>query len=226
MRRTKIVCTIGPASDDLKIIKGLLQAGMNVARLNFSHGTHEEHARRIAMIRRAAAETEKNVALMLDTKGPEIRLGFLEEEPVYLEEGFRVTLTTEKIKGDRERIPVTYSGLPGDVQRGDTILIDDGLIELEVLSKTENEILCRVVNGGEITSQKGVNVPGVVLNLPALTGKDIEDIKFGIEHNFDFLAASFVRKASDVLDIRKILEEVEPGLISLPKSKTGKLFEI
>jgi pyruvate kinase len=217
LRRTKIVCTIGPASDDLKIIKGLLQAGMNVARLNFSHGTHEEHARRIAMIRRAAAETEKNVALMLDTKGPEIRLGFLEEEPVYLEEGFRVTLTTEKIKGDRERIPVTYSGLPGDVQRGDTILIDDGLIELEVLSKTENEILCRVVNGGEITSQKGVNVPGVVLNLPALTGKDIEDIKFGIEHNFDFLAASFVRKASDVLDIRKILEEGGAGIDLIAK---------
>ncbi|HPZ43672.1 MAG TPA: pyruvate kinase [Bacillota bacterium] len=207
MRKTKIVCTIGPASDDLKILKGLLLSGMNVARLNFSHGTHEEHARRIAMIRRAAEETEKNVALMLDTKGPEIRLGFFKEEPVYLEQGARVTLTTEVIKGDRERIPVTYGGLPGDIRKGDTILLDDGLIELEVLSVLEKEILCRVVNGGKITSQKGVNVPGVKLNLPALTDKDIEDIKFGIEHNFDFLAASFVRKAADVLEIRKVLEE-------------------
>jgi len=162
LRKTKIVCTIGPASDDLKILKGLLLSGMNVARLNFSHGTHEEHARRIAMIRRAAEETEKNVALMLDTKGPEIRLGFFKEEPVYLEQGARVTLTTEVIKGDRERIPVTYGGLPGDIRKGDTILLDDGLIELEVLSVLEKEILCRVVNGGKITSQKGVNVPGKV----------------------------------------------------------------
>ncbi len=207
MRKTKIVCTIGPASDDLKTLKGLLLSGMNVARLNFSHGTHEEHARRIAMIRRAAEETEKNVALMLDTKGPEIRLGFFKEEPVYLEQGARVTLTTEEIKGNRERIPVTYGGLPRDVRKGDTILLDDGLIELEVLSALAREILCRVVNGGEITSQKGVNVPGAALNLPALTDKDIEDIKFGIEHNFDFLAASFVRKAADVLDIRRVLEE-------------------
>jgi len=207
LRKTKIVCTIGPASDDLKTLKGLLLSGMNVARLNFSHGTHEEHARRIAMIRRAAEETEKNVALMLDTKGPEIRLGFFKEEPVYLEQGARVTLTTEEIKGNRERIPVTYGGLPRDVRKGDTILLDDGLIELEVLSALAREILCRVVNGGEITSQKGVNVPGAALNLPALTDKDIEDIKFGIEHNFDFLAASFVRKAADVLDIRRVLEE-------------------
>lgn len=216
MRRTKIVCTIGPASDDVEIIKELLLSGMNVARLNFSHGTHEEHARRIVIIRQAAEETKKNVALMLDTKGPEIRLGFFKEEPVCLKEGDRVTLTTEDIKGDSKLIPVTYNGLPRDVREGDKILVADGLIELKVLSTTDSKVLCLVVVGGEMTSQKGVNVPGVLLNLPALTKRDIQDIKFGIEHNFDFLAASFVRKAADVLDIRKVLEEggAEIDLIS------------
>jgi len=207
LRRTKIVCTIGPATDDLNIIRKLIQAGMNVARLNFSHGTREGHGRLFALIRRAAADTGKNVALMLDTKGPEIRLGFFKEEPVCLKEGSRVTLTTEEVKGDKERVPVSYKGLPGDVREGDIILLDDGLIELKVLSIKEKEILCQVVNGGEITSQKGVNVPGVTLNLPALTEKDIQDIRFGIKHNVDFIAASFVRKAADVLDLRRVLEE-------------------
>ncbi|OPZ75739.1 MAG: Pyruvate kinase [Firmicutes bacterium ADurb.Bin456] len=207
MRRTKIVCTIGPASDDLNTIKKLIQAGMNVARLNFSHGTQEGHGRLFALIRRAAEETGQNVALMLDTKGPEIRLGFFKEEPVRLEDGATVALTTQQVAGDKERIPLSYEGLPGDVRKGDTILLDDGLIELEVLSIKETEIFCRVVNGGEITSQKGVNVPGVTLNLPALTEKDIQDIRFGIKHNVDFIAASFVRKGSDVLDLRRVLEE-------------------
>lgn len=207
MRRTKIVCTIGPASDSVEVIKKLLLAGMNVARLNFSHGTHEEHGRRIASIRRAAGEAGKNVAIMLDTKGPEIRLGFFKEEPVVLSEGGLVTLTTEDIKGDKERIPVNYPGLPGDVRAGDTILVADGLIALKVLSTTETEIRCRVENGGELTSQKGVNVPGVAVNLPAVTEKDIQDIRFGIEQRLDFIAASFVRKAADVLAIRQILED-------------------
>ncbi len=207
MRRTKIVCTIGPASENMKMIKKLLLAGMNVARLNFSHGSHEEHGRRIAFIRRAAGEVGKNVAVILDTRGPEIRLGDFEEEPVYLEEGAQVTLTTDNIKGNKQCIPVTYRGLPRDVLEGDTILLANGLIALKVLSTTETEIRCRVENSGELTSRKGVNVPGVAVNLPAITEKDIQDIKFGIEQRVDFIAASFIRKASDVLAIRRILED-------------------
>lgn len=207
MRRTKIVCTIGPASDSEETLKNLLMAGMNVARLNFSHGTQEEHGRRIAAIRRVAEETGKNVAIMLDTRGPEIRLGYFKEEPVHLEEGAQVTLTTDAIEGDKQRIPVTHKGLPEDVREGDTILIDDGLVELRVLSATKTEINCLVGNGGELTSQKGVNVPGVVISLPAVTQKDIEDIQFGIEQNVNFIAASFVRKPADILSIRHILEK-------------------
>lgn len=207
MRRSKIVCTIGPATDDVAMIKKLLLAGMNVARLNFSHGTHAEHERRARAVRQAAAETGINVAIMLDTKGPEIRLGYFKEEPVFLEENATVTLTTETILGDRERIPVTYTGLPADVKEGDAILIADGLIELKVLSTTPTEVLCRVINGGKLTSQKGINLPGVEVNLPAVTEKDIADITFGIKQGFDFIAASFVRRASDVLAIRRVLEE-------------------
>ncbi|MCL6634747.1 MAG: pyruvate kinase [Peptococcaceae bacterium] len=217
MRRTKIVCTIGPASDSVEVIKRLLLAGMNVARLNFSHGTHEEHARRISNVRRAAGEVGKNVAIMLDTKGPEIRLGYFQEEPVTLAEGEEVTLTTEDIKGDKTRIPVNYPGLPADVRPGDTILVADGLIALKVLSASGKEIRCRVVNGGELSSQKGVHVPGVPVNLPAVTSKDVEDIKFGVEHRLDFIAASFVRKAADVLAIRQILEEAGAGLDIIAK---------
>lgn len=206
MRRTKIVCTIGPASDSLEVVKKLLMAGMNVARLNFSHGTREEHERRISIIRRAAAETGKNLAIMLDTKGPEIRLGCFKEEPVQLTEGEQFTLTTDDIMGDGSRVSVNYPGLPEDVHQGDTILLADGLIALTVLSINGPEILCRVENSGELSSRKGVNVPGVVVNLPAVTEKDVQDIKFGIEQRLDLIAASFVRKASDVLAIRQILE--------------------
>lgn len=206
MRRTKIVCTIGPASDSLEVVKKLLIAGMNVARLNFSHGTREEHERRISIIRRAAAETGKNLAIMLDTKGPDIRLGCFKEEPVKLEQGDQVILTTDDILGDRQRIPVNYPGLPGDVRPGDTILLADGLIALTVLSVNGPDVLCQAENEGELTNRKGVNIPGVVVNLPAVTEKDVQDIKFGIEQRLDLLAASFVRKASDVLAIRQILE--------------------
>ena len=207
MRRSKIVCTIGPASDSMEVIKRLLLAGMNVARLNFSHSTHEEHAKRIAIIRRVSGEVGKNVAIMLDTKGPEIRLGYFKEEPVLLVEGEEVTMTTQDIKGDKSLIPVNYPGLPADVHPGDSILIADGLIGLKVIAASESDIRCLVVNGGELSSQKGVNVPGVPVNLPAVTAKDMEDIKFGIEQRLDFIAASFVRKGSDVLAIRQILEE-------------------
>ena len=206
MRKTKIVCTIGPASESLEMTRQLIQAGMNVARLNFSHGDYEEHGNRIKNIRQACRELGKTVAILLDTKGPEIRLGNLAEEPIELAAGEFVTLTTEDILGDRHRIPVTYRGLPQDVKPGDTILLDDGLIGLKVVEVQGTEIRCEIQNSGPIKSKKGVNVPGVAISLPGITEKDANDIRFGIEQGIDFIAASFVRRASDVLEIRELLE--------------------
>ncbi|MBB6732627.1 pyruvate kinase [Cohnella zeiphila] len=206
MRKTKIVCTIGPASESLENTKKLIQSGMNVARLNFSHGDYEEHGNRIKTIRQASKELGKTVAILLDTKGPEIRLGKLKEEPIELVQGETITLTTEEILGDLHRIPITYKELPGDVHVGSTILIDDGLIGLTVLEIQGTEIKCEIVNSGQIKSKKGVNVPGVAISMPGITEKDAADIRFGIEQNVDFIAASFVRRASDVLEIRELLE--------------------
>ncbi|MDQ0087000.1 pyruvate kinase [Paenibacillus anaericanus] len=206
MRKTKIVCTIGPSSESLENIKKLIMAGMNVARLNFSHGDFEEHGARIKTIREASAELGKSIAILLDTKGPEIRTGKLKEEPIELVQDEFITLTTEEILGDKDRISITYTDLPGDVEVGSTILIDDGLIGLTVVDIQGTEIKCRIVNGGTIKSKKGVNVPGVDISLPGITEKDANDIVFGVEQGVDFIAASFVRKASDVLEIRQLLE--------------------
>lgn len=207
MRRTKIVCTIGPASDSLEKLKEMILKGMNVARLNFSHGTHEEHAKRVQMVREASGELGTVVGIMLDTKGPEIRTGLLAADKITLVAGKNIILTTEEIQGSAERLSISYKGLPKDVQPGTRILLADGLVELEVLSSENTETLCKVVNGGEIGSRKNVNLPGVVANLPAVTEKDVADILFAVEHGLDFIAASFVRTASDVLDVRRVLEE-------------------
>ena len=207
MRKTKIVCTIGPASESPEMLRKLVLAGMNVARLNFSHGDYDEHGARIANIKKVREELGRTVSILLDTKGPEIRLGKLAEEPIELVQDEIVTLTTEDVLGTRRRIPVSYKQLPQDVSVGSTILIDDGLIGLRVTAIRGTEIDCRVVNGGPIKSRKGVNVPGVRINLPGITEKDAADIRFGIEQGVDFIAASFVRKASDVLEIREILEK-------------------
>ncbi|GIQ69857.1 pyruvate kinase [Xylanibacillus composti] len=207
MRKTKIVCTIGPSSEALDMTKKLIEAGMNVARLNFSHGDFEEHGNRIKNIRIACKELNKTVAILLDTKGPEIRTGKLKEEPIDLVQGEQLILTTEEILGDASRLSVTYENLPKDVEVGSTILIDDGLIGLTVEKVEGTEIYCRIVNGGQIKSKKGVNVPGVRISLPGITEKDANDIIFGIEQGIDFIAASFVRKASDVLEIRELLEK-------------------
>jgi len=215
MRKTKIVCTIGPSSESLENTKKLIKAGMNVGRLNFSHGDFEEHGNRIKNIRLANAELGTNTAILLDTKGPEIRLGKLKEEPIELVAGETITITTEEILGDRTRIPVTYSDLAKDVTEGSTILIDDGLIGLTVESVEGTEIHCRIVNSGPIKSKKGVNVPGVAISLPGITEKDANDIIFGIEQGVDFIAASFVRKASDVLEIRELLERHNAGHIQI-----------
>ncbi|WP_239618298.1 pyruvate kinase [Cohnella mopanensis] len=215
MRKTKIVCTIGPASESLENIKKLITAGMNVARLNFSHGDFEEHGNRMKTIRQACQELNKTVAILLDTKGPEIRLGKLKEEPIELVQGEFITLTTEEILGDINRVPITYKELPGDISVGSTILIDDGLIGLTVLDIQGTEIKCQIVNSGQIKSKKGVNVPGVAISMPGLTEKDIGDIKFGIEMGVDFIAASFVRRASDVLEIRELLERHDARYIQI-----------
>ncbi|ACT03098.1 MULTISPECIES: pyruvate kinase [unclassified Paenibacillus] len=206
MRKAKIVCTIGPSSESLENTKKLIKAGMNVARLNFSHGDFEEHGNRIKNIGIANKELGTSVAILLDTKGPEIRLGKLKEEPIELVAGERVALTTEEILGDINRVPITYDNLPNDVSVGSTILIDDGLIGLTVEEVQGTEIICRINNSGQIKSKKGVNVPGVAISLPGITEKDANDIIFGIEMGIDFVAASFVRKASDVLEIRELLE--------------------
>ncbi|QSF46658.1 pyruvate kinase [Paenibacillus tianjinensis] len=215
MRKSKIVCTIGPASESLENIKKLILAGMNVARLNFSHGDYEEHGNRIKTIRQASQELGKTVAILLDTKGPEIRTGKLEVEPIELVQDEYLTLTTEEILGDQNRISITYSDLPNDVSVGSTILIDDGLIGLTVVDIQGTEIKTRIVNGGTIKSKKGVNVPGVSISLPGITEKDTNDIVFGIGQDIDFIAASFVRKASDVQEIRALLEKHDASHIQI-----------
>lgn len=217
MRKTKIVCTIGPASEDPEILKRLILAGMNVARLNFSHGSHEEHGRRIDAVRQVAAELGRTVAILLDTKGPEIRTGELQGGEAELKAGDRLTLTTESIVGNAQRVSVSYERLPADVQPGSTILIDDGLIRLDVEAVEGTEIHCRVVNGGLLKNRKGVNLPGLKVNLPGITSKDADDIVFGIQKGVDFIAASFVRKPEDILEIRKILEEHDADIQVIAK---------
>lgn len=207
MRKTKIVATIGPACDRVETLVQLLEAGLDVARFNFSHGSHAEHKARLDKLRQAMAETGKRVAILLDTKGPEIRTGPLKREPIYLKDGARLILTTIPVEGDEERISVTYRNLPKDVYPGCKILIDDGLIEAQVEEVREEEIITRIINGGELKGHKGVNVPGVSINLPGITLKDTEDIRFGLREGIDFIAASFVRKAGDVLEIRKVVEQ-------------------
>lgn len=208
MKKTKIVCTIGPASESEEVLKQLMLNGLNVARLNFSHGTHEEHKKRIDTIKKLREELDLPIAIMLDTKGPEIRIKTFKSGEVTLQTGDIFTLTTREVEGDETIVSVSYEGLPKDVSKGTRILIDDGLVELEVIEIVNGtDIRCTVLNGGTIKDRKGVNVPNVPINLPAVTEKDIEDIKFGIENDVDFIAASFIRKAEDVLQIRKILEE-------------------
>jgi pyruvate kinase len=208
MRRTKIVCTIGPASESNEKVQQLLQAGMNVARLNFSHGTHAEHGKRIRTLREEAQKLNKNLGILLDTKGPEIRTGMVPEQGILLQIDSSFILDTDLTTlGSLERVGITYSELWKEVKPGTHILLDDGLIELEVHSVEDGRIHSVVRNGGLLKSQKGINVPSIPINLPAVTEKDREDILFGIREGIDFIAASFTRKASDILAVRRIVEE-------------------
>ena len=206
MRKTKIVCTLGPASSNKETFTELAKVGLNVARFNFSHGDHAEQKGRMDMVKEVREELDLPIAILLDTKGPEIRTGKFKED-TYLEEGSSFILTSEEYLGDATKCQITYEDLHKDVVPGDTVLIDDGLVGLRVEKVVGVEVHTTVLNGGVVKTKKGVNVPGVKINLPAITPKDREDILFGIEQGIDFIAASFIRKASDVLEIRKILEE-------------------
>ena len=205
-KRTKIVCTLGPASEKEEVLTSLIENGLNVARMNFSHGSHEEHKGRMDLVKKVREKLNKPVAILLDTKGPEIRTGNFDQPEVLLEEGQKFTITMKDVMGTKEMCTVSYKGLANDVVAGDTILIDDGLVGLRVNEINGDDILCTVENSGIVKNHKGVNVPGVKINLPALTDKDVSDIEFGISQGIDFIAASFVRKVSDVLAIREILE--------------------
>ena len=205
MRKTKIICTLGPATDDPEIIRALIQGGMDAARFNFSHGTHEEQLDRLNTFTAVRDSMSYPVATILDTKGPEIRIKSFSTKTVELSAGDTFTLTTEEITGDASRVSVTYSHLPQEVEPGQHILIDDGLVAIEVQQIQGADIVCTVINGGTLSANKSINIPGAQIHLPALTEKDISDIRFGIENDFDFIAASFIRKASDVEDIRKVL---------------------
>jgi pyruvate kinase len=211
MKRTKIVCTIGPTSESKEVLTDLIKNGMNVARLNFSHGSYSEHKRKIDLIREVSKELEIPVAILLDTKGPELRVKQFTEGKVLLKEGQRFVLTTRDIKGNNQEVGISYDKLPEELKTGDMILLDDGLIKLNVEKIEDTDIICIVKNGGELSNNKSINCPNVKINLPAITKKDREDIEFGIKEDIDFIAASFVRKAQDVLDIRKVLEENKDG---------------
>ena len=215
MRKTKIICTLGPSSESEETLRRLMIEGMDVARFNFSHGTHEEQLEKFNRVKRIREELGLPVAALLDTKGPEIRLKTFENDKAELKQGSRFTLTTREVLGNASIVSITYKDLPKDVKPGGRILLDDGLIELLIDDVDDTEIHCTVANSGVISNRKGVNVPDTNLSMPFISQKDYDDICFGIEHGFDFIAASFTRTAEDILQIRKILEEKNCNNISI-----------
>ena len=217
MRKTKIVCTLGPATDREGVLRDMMLSGMNVARFNFSHGTHPEHKARLDAVKALREELHLPVAAMLDTKGPEVRLRSFKNGAVELTAGQEFTLTTEDVEGDETRCAITYAALPQDVSAGNSILLDDGLVRLTVLETTAKTIRCRVENSGVMKNHKGVNVPGVSLSMPYMSQQDKDDILFGVEQGFDFIAASFVRTADDVREIRRLLDEADSSIQIIAK---------
>ena len=207
MRKTKIICTLGPSVHDEDMIRTLIRTGMDAARFNFSHGSHPEHLQRLNLLKSVRDTMGRPVATILDTKGPEIRIKTFEKGPITLERGQDFTLTTDDVPGDGRRVSVTYQNLHEELKPGHRVLVDDGLIELSVREIRGHDILCSVDNGGPLSSNKSINIPDVHILLPSLTEKDREDLKFGAENDFDFVAASFVRKASDIRDIRECLHQ-------------------
>ncbi len=215
MIKTKIVATIGPSSESEEMLEKLMKAGLDVARFNMSHGSHPEHLVKIERVRKLNKKLGKNVGLMLDTKGPEIRMGDFEDNQALLVQGSEFILTTKDVLGTTEKASVTYKEIMDDVKVGTTILLDDGLIELEVIKIRKDELTCLVKNTGVIKSKKGVNIPGIKLSLPSLTDRDKADIKFGVENDVDFIAASFVRKVQDILDLRNYLNSINGDTVKI-----------
>ena len=207
MRKTKIICTLGPATDEPKVLEQLMRNGMNVARFNFSHGSHEQHFERLAGFKKMREQVGASIATLLDTKGPEVRIGDFAGGSVVLERGQKFTLTTDDAPGDSTKVSVSYKNLPNDVSAGTRILIDDGLIDTTVVEVTADSVICEVKNGGPVSNKKSLNIPSISLNLPYVSEKDREDILFGIKNDYDYVAASFARTAADILEIRKILVE-------------------
>ena len=206
MRKTKIICTIGPASESEEMIRALCLAGMNVARLNFSHGTHEEHLRRISTIRKVREELDLPIAIMLDTKGPEYRIGTFENKKVTVHEGDTFTFTTKPVIGDEHHVSVSYANLANELEPGDTILVNNALLSFEVLSTDGVEIETRVVEGGEMSDRKSMSFPGKVIKQKYLSDQDISDILFGVENDVDFIACSFVSVRQDLVDVHDLLK--------------------
>ena len=226
MKKTKIICTMGPNSDNRQVMVDLALNGMDIARFNFSHGDHEEQKARLEQLKSVRDELDLPIAALLDTKGPEIRTGLLKDgKKVVLTEGQEFILTTRKVEGDETIGHINYAGLPQDVSEGNQILIDDGLIELQVVKSEGTEITCTVINGGELGQRKGVNVPNVKVKLPALTEKDKEDIWFGIEEGFDFIAASFVRNADAIIEIKQMLDVAGANLKVIAKIENAEGIE-
>ena len=217
MRKTKIICTLGPSTDKDGVLRELIANGMNVARFNFSHGSHEEHKGRLDLLKSLREELGKPVAALLDTKGPEIRLKDFKNGTEMLEAGQTFTLTTRDVEGTKEICSITYKDLPHDVAPGGTIMLDDGLIKLQIQTVNDTDIVCTVLNNGKIKNKKGVNVPGVHLSMPYMSQRDKDDIIFGIEQGFDFIAASFVRTAQDVYEIRNLLNEYDSNIRIIAK---------
>ena len=225
MRKTKIICTLGPSTDKDGVLRELVANGMNVARFNFSHGSYEEHKGRLDMLKAIRTELGKPVAALLDTKGPEIRLKEFKNGVEMLEAGQTFTLTTREVEGTKEICSITYKDLPQDVHEGGTIMLDDGLIKLAIKSVSDTDIVCEVLNSGKIKTKKGVNVPGVHLSMPYLSQRDRDDIIFGVQQGFDFIAASFVRTAQDVyLSLIHISEPTRHSLISYAVFCLKKFF--
>ena len=215
MRKTKIVCTIGPASDTEEVLIGMCHAGMNVARLNFSHGTHEDHLKRINLIKKVREQLELPIAIMLDTKGPEYRIKTFEKGKIFLEDGSKFTFTSEDIVGDESRVSVSYSELPSEMSAGDTILLNNGLLIFEVEEVTEKDIICKVISGGELSNRKSMSFPGKVMSREYLSEQDKKDILFGIENGVDFIACSFISCKQDLLDIHEFLKGYDADNVEL-----------
>ncbi|MFD1831932.1 pyruvate kinase [Streptomyces desertarenae] len=225
MRRAKIVCTLGPATDSYERIRALVEAGMDVARLNLSHGSHAEHEDRYHRVRRAAEETGRSVGVLADLQGPKIRLGRFREGPVLLERGDEFTITTEDVEGDREQCGTTYEGLADDVSPGETILVDDGRVALRVTAVDGPRIRTEVAEGGVVSDHKGLNLPGVAVSVPALSGKDVEDLRWALRTGVDVIALSFVRSARDIADVHRVMKEEERHLPVIAKIEKPQAVE-